>query len=95
MTNEILEKILQELVEIKIIQAKQEVNLQIHMKRSDMLEEAVALQKQQFQNELEPIKTHVNMVNGGVKLVIKLLGFVAIGLGAMTSMIKIISFFHQ
>jgi len=46
----------------------QEQNLKTHMRRSDHLEEVVEMDKQNLKDEIEPIKKHINMVQGAFKL---------------------------
>lgn len=61
----------------------QEQNLQTHMKRSDNLEKIV----QNIENkELRPIRKHISMVEGGLKL-IGLLGVLA---SIVASVLKVI-----
>jgi len=62
----------------------QEQNLKDHMRRSEHLEQIVELEKKNLQSELEPVKKHINMVTGGVKLLIFLLAFG----GAIVGIIK-------
>jgi gamma-glutamylcysteine synthetase len=43
-------------------------SLELHMKRSDTLETMLKHQELSFEAQIEPIKKHVNMVKGGIKL---------------------------
>lgn len=61
---------------------KQELNLSIHMKRSDNLEVLVDNIKEK---ELKPIARHVSMIEGGFKLI----GLVALVVGIIGGIIKI------
>lgn len=63
-----IDKISDKQTEMAIILAAQHESLKQHMRRTDLLEKAI-----------EPIKRHVSMVNGGLKL----LGFIAIILELM------------
>lgn len=58
-----IDKIVDKQTEMAIILSAQHESLKTHIKRTDLLEKA-----------LEPIKKHVNMVSGGLKL----LGIIAI-----------------
>lgn len=73
-----LEEISKDMTELKITSAKQEVNLQEHMKRSDMLEA-----------KMVPIEQHVSKVDGALKLI----GFIGIISGIVLSVFEISSFF--
>ena len=62
----------------------QEENLKVHMKRSENLEELLDRHKEEYKtdqketaNEIKPLRTHVNMVEGGLKL----LGGISIHVG--------------
>jgi hypothetical protein len=59
------EKILDEIVEIKIIQGIHNKSLDEHMRRSDALEK----QNEHILKELDPVKAHVNRVDGALKLI--------------------------
>lgn len=87
--NKILEK-LDKLAEIGI---KQEVNLarltvtvEEHTKRSNLLEDA----QKEIHQELEPIKKHVAMVNGALKL-IGLVGIMATIVMAVVETLQFLS----
>lgn len=67
-----LDKIAEDITEIKVTLGKQEENLKEHMRRSLANEAAVEILKE----ELKPIKTHVDHVNGAIKF-IALLGLFA------------------
>jgi archaellum component FlaC len=60
-----LDKILNDVGEIKVVQAAQHVTLQEHIRRTELLEE-----------DIKPIKKHVNMVEGALKF-IGLMGILA------------------
>jgi hypothetical protein len=51
---------------IEQVLIKQEINLSTHMKRSEHLENLMEHIQQQ---ELNPIKKHIHMVEGGLKMV--------------------------
>lgn len=62
-----LDKIQDDVTEIKVHLAEYNQQLQIHIKRSDALE-----------RKMEPIEKHVNMVNGALKFLGVLAAIVAI-----------------
>lgn len=72
-----IDKIVDKLSDIDTTLAKQEVNLSLHMKRSDALEA-----------QIEPLKEHVANVSGAIKL-LKTLGYVSGILGAIHTVCKI------
>lgn len=71
---------------IEKVLISQELNLQLHMKRSDNLEEIVLDMKEK---ELKPIQRHVSQVEGAVKLLglMALLITIATGLGKLFGLI--------
>jgi hypothetical protein len=87
------EKILQKLDKLAEIGIKQEVNLarltvtvEEHTKRSNLLEEA----QKDLHAEIEPIKKHVAMVSGALKL-IGLLGVIATIVMAIVETLQFVS----
>lgn len=58
-------------------------SLEEHMKRSDHLESLVNIQEQEFKNELEPIKKHVNMIKGSLKFVTLATSLIGVILGIL------------
>ena len=64
---------------------KQEINLSEHMKRSLANEESVKI----LSNELKPIRTHVNHVEGALKLI----GLLGVIMGIISGIIKVIAIF--
>ena len=71
---------------IEKVLISQELNLQLHMKRSDNLESIVLDMKEK---ELKPIQRHVSQVEGAVKLLglMALLITIATGLGKLFGLI--------
>jgi len=82
-----LEEIGKDIVELKITSAKQEVNLQDHMRRSDLLEKRDDV----LEAKLEPVITHVKHVEGALKL----LGVIALVVGFLAGCVKIYEFFAR
>jgi hypothetical protein len=66
---------------MKVISAKHEVNLQEHMRRSDLLEKRTDL----LFIELEPVKTHIANVDGAIKLI----GGLSMILGLIFTVLKL------
>lgn len=65
-----LDRIESDIVELKITSAKQEENLKEHIRRTEIAEENITL----IREEIRPLKDHVIVVNG----VLKVLGIVSI-----------------
>jgi len=64
-----VEKISEDIGEMKVTLAKQESNIDHHIKRTDLAEESIGLLRQ----DLEPIKLHVRKI----KFTAEILGYVA------------------
>ena len=60
-----IDKITEDINDIKVLDAEQNAQLAQHIKRSDLLETRV----EQVHAEIKPIQTHVDMVKGGLKLI--------------------------
>lgn len=60
-----IDKITEDVNEIKVLDAEQNAQLAQHMKRSDLLEVRV----EQVNDSLKPLQSHVDMVRGGLKLI--------------------------
>lgn len=60
-----LEKISEDITDIKVTQARHDENLQDHMKRSDTLE---SLFKELY-DDVEPLKADINKAKGAIKVV--------------------------
>lgn len=52
-----IDKIMEDVADIKITMARNTTSLEVHMKRSDLLEQ-----------KLVPVEQHVSMMNGALKL---------------------------
>lgn len=84
-----------DIAEIKVILARQEESLRHHIRRTELAEEAIDINRQQLDASLKqldidllPVKKHVDLVNAGFKIVSGLGVLVAIIVG----IIKIIRF---
>jgi hypothetical protein len=69
-----LERLDENVSDIAVIMARNTASLELHMKRSDALEEYV---KQVEERDLEPIKRHVNQVTWAVKGIFWIIGVAA------------------
>lgn len=88
----ILEKqdqISQEITEIKVILGRQEVSLNEHIRRTDLAEKAIELNKLNFSEQLEPIQKHVALVDSFFKIC----GGAAVLIGIIVGILKIFAFF--
>lgn len=78
---EVLDKIGEDISELKITAAKQEENLKEHIRRTDIAEENLEL----IRKEIQPLKEHVIVING----VLKIIGAISIIIGSAAGMIRI------
>jgi hypothetical protein len=78
-----LDQIAEDISEMKVTQAKQAKDLEYHILRTDLAEERLDL----LQEQLEPLKTFKNRLEGGFKVV----GMVASGLGLLFGFIKVLA----
>lgn len=90
-----LDRIADELVEIKIILTKQEGNLAEHMRRTELLEDALLEHdklREDLENKLlekiEPIEQFKDRIDGALKLI----GLIAVSFSIVTSIVKIIEY---
>ena len=67
--NEKLDKLTDDIVDVKVILAKQEENIKHHIKRTDLLEENVEILRDEMRKDLRPIKKHVQSVGNLLKFV--------------------------
>ncbi len=81
-----LDKILDEIGEIKVTIAKQQVGLDEHMRRTAINEESLDLLRQEFQ----PVKQHVLAVN----VLAKVGAGLSVLVGVVAGVIKIVEFFR-
>lgn len=64
-----LDKVQEDVNEIKVILARNTASLEEHMKRTAIAEERIELVQEQMTEQIEPIRKHVIMVNTAMKLV--------------------------
>lgn len=75
--------IAEDISEIKVVLGRQEIQLETHIRRTQLAEENISILRQ----ELKPVEDHVKFMQGAVKL----LGIVALILSAIVSALKIFS----
>lgn len=83
------DKMAEDITDIKVILAKVEESLKYHIKRTDLAEEAIALNRKQFELDMKPIKNHVLMVNAAFKII----GGISVLVGIIAGVVKIAAFF--
>ena len=71
---EILDKIGEDISELKVTAAKQEENIKEHIRRTEIAEENLSI----LRNEIQPLKEHVIAING----VLKVIGILSIIIGS-------------
>jgi chromosome segregation ATPase len=78
-----LDQLDERLHSIDVTLAKQEVNLQEHMRRTELLEAEV----NDVRASIEPVQDHVKIVNG----ILKFIGFLALLVGLATGLLKLLA----
>jgi hypothetical protein len=78
---EVLDKISEDISELKITTAKQEENLKEHIRRTELAEENLQMLRQ----EIEPLKQHVIAING----VLKIIGLISVIIGSGAGFLQI------
>lgn len=76
------EKMAEDLTDMKVILAKQEENIRIHIYRTSLAEENIKMLREQ----LKPVENHVKMVNGALKF----LGVLSLVVGIVLGIINIV-----
>jgi BRCT domain type II-containing protein len=87
---EVLDKISDDVSELKVTSAKQEENLKEHIRRTEIAEENLEL----IRGEIQPLKEHVIVING----VLKIVGAVSVIVGSIAGifrMFEIIGIFFK
>lgn len=69
------------MTDIKVILAKQEESLRLHIYRTDLAEKNIEL----LRNQVKPIEDHVKYINGGLKLI----GVISLVAGALISVLEL------
>lgn len=75
-----IDKIVEDISEIKTITAKQQVSLDYHIKRTDLLEE-----------KLEPVESHVKLISAFFKII----GGIAVIAGIVSVIIQVLSYANK
>lgn len=83
-----LDKISDDIVEIKITLASQAVDVAHHIKRSDLLEEKLEVLKQGLDADLKPIKDHVSQMDGIKAATMFALKILAVSAAVLTAFAK-------
>lgn len=78
-----LDKIQEDISELKVTSAKQEENIKEHIRRTELAEENITL----LRRELEPVKQHVATMNA----VLKIVGLISVLIGTATGIFQIIN----
>lgn len=78
------DKMSEDLTEVKVILAKQEENIRIHIHRTNLLEENTEM----LRASMKPLEAHVNMVGGALKF----LGVLGIFASITKAIIEVIRF---
>ena len=79
---ELLDKISDDISELKVTTAKQEENIKEHIRRTELAEENLQMLRQ----EIEPLKQHVIAING----VLKAIGIISVIIGSGAGFFQII-----
>ena len=83
-----LNKISDDIVEIKITLAAQHADISHHIKRSDLLEDKIDIMKQDIDHEIQPIKDHVTKVQGISSAILFALKVLAVAAAILTALAK-------
>lgn len=83
-----LNKISDDIVEIKITLAAQHADIAHHIKRSDLLEDHMDLMKVHIDAEILPIKEHVAQIQGMKNAALFMLKVIAVTAAVLTALAK-------
>lgn len=78
-----VDKLDERLDSIEKVLIKQELNLEIHIKRTNLLEESVGLLRQ----DLRPVERHVDYVHGALKFI----GIISVVVGIFAAVKELLS----
>ena len=84
---EVLDKISDDVSELKVTSAKQEENLKEHIRRTEIAEENIGL----IRKEIQPLKDHVIVING----ILKIIGAISVIAGAGVGAFQIITMIND
>ena len=71
---EVLDKISEDISDLKVTTAKQEENIKEHIRRTEIAEENLEM----IRDEIQPLKEHVIAING----VLKVIGIISVIIGS-------------
>lgn len=80
---ELLDKISEDISDLKVTSAKQEENIKEHIRRTELAEENI----QMIRSEIQPLKEHVIAING----VLKIIGIISVIIGSAAGFFEIAS----
>lgn len=80
---ELLDKISEDISELKVTSAKQEENIKEHIRRTELAEENLEI----IRKEIQPLKEHVIAING----VLKIIGVISVIIGSAAGFFEIAS----
>ena len=90
------EQMADDIGEIKVILARQEESLRHHIRRTELAEEAIALNRKQLDvsieklnKELEPVHKHVQLINSAFKII----GGISVVVSIVAGLVKVFGFF--
>lgn len=88
-------QIAEDIGEIKVTLARQEESLRHHIRRTELAEEAISLNRkhldiaiEKLNKDFEPVKSHVQLINSGFKIV----GGVSVLVSIIAGIVKIFGF---
>ena len=67
--NDNIDKIQEDVTDIKIVMTRNTSSLEEHMKRTSIAEQRIELLQEKLSTEIAPIKSHVAMVNTTIKVI--------------------------
>jgi len=75
-------EVVDEIKEVKVILARQDLQLAEHIRRTELLEEGLEL----VRNDIKPLQKHIDYINGGLKL----LGLLSLIAGIAVSIVQLL-----
>ena len=90
------EQMADDIGEIKVILARQEESLRHHIRRTELAEEAITLNRkhldiaiEKLNNELKPVHSHVQLINSAFKII----GGISVVVSIVAGLVKVFGFF--
>lgn len=78
------EKISEDMGEVKVTLARQEENIRTHIRRTELAEMNI----ESLRKEIEPVKTHVKMIQGALKFI----GLAGVGATMLSAIVQLLRF---